>query len=63
MRGIVDADLRLALLHYSPVRDTLQGEPPEIFPFLGSYLLAEAIDAAGADLASTGTRTAAASGA
>jgi Icc-related predicted phosphoesterase len=26
------------------------GEPPEIFPFLGSYLLAEAIDRAGADL-------------
>ncbi|MFF3075452.1 metallophosphoesterase, partial [Kitasatospora sp. NPDC057936] len=25
--------------------------PPEIYPFLGSYLLAEAIDAAGADLA------------
>ena len=51
MRGIDDADVRIALLHYSPVRDTLQGEPPEIFPFLGSYLLAEAIDATGADLA------------
>ncbi|MGH2591294.1 MAG: metallophosphoesterase family protein, partial [Actinomycetota bacterium] len=38
-------------MHYSPVRETLQGEPPEIFPFLGSYLLAEAIDRAGADLA------------
>jgi Icc-related predicted phosphoesterase len=45
------ADVRLALLHYSPVRDTLRGEPPEIFPFLGSYLLAEAIDAADVDLA------------
>jgi Icc-related predicted phosphoesterase len=33
------------------VRDTLSGEPPEIFPFLGSYLLAEAIDRGGADLA------------
>lgn len=44
-------DVRVALLHYSPVRDTLVGEPPEIFPFLGSYLLAEAIDRAGADLA------------
>ena len=30
--------------------DTLEGERLEIFPFLGSYLLAEAIDAAGADL-------------
>jgi Icc-related predicted phosphoesterase len=44
------ADLRLVLLHYSPVRDTLQGEPLEIYPFLGSYLLAEAIDATGAEL-------------
>jgi len=43
-------DRRIALLHYSPVAATLHGEPPEIFPFLGSYLLAEAIDAAGADL-------------
>lgn len=47
----LDADVRIALMHYSPVRETLQGEPPEIFPFLGSYLLAEAIDRAGADLA------------
>jgi Icc-related predicted phosphoesterase len=43
-------DLRLVLLHYSPVRETLRGEPLEIYPFLGSYLLAEAIDARGADL-------------
>jgi len=44
------SDVRLALLHYSPVEDTLRGERLEIYPFLGSYLLAEAIDAAGADL-------------
>ncbi|HYJ60706.1 MAG TPA: metallophosphoesterase [Actinomycetota bacterium] len=44
------ADARVVLLHYSPVRDTLVGEPPEIYPFLGSYLLAEAVDRAGADL-------------
>jgi Icc-related predicted phosphoesterase len=43
-------DLRVALLHYSPVEATLVGEPPEIWPFLGSYLLAEAVDHAGADL-------------
>ena len=29
----------------------LAGEPPEIYPFLGSYLLAEAIDCADVDLA------------
>lgn len=48
--GSLDADVRIALLHYSPVEDTLRGERLEIYPFLGSYLLAEAIDRAGADL-------------
>ncbi|MFF3851121.1 metallophosphoesterase [Streptomyces sp. NPDC002328] len=43
-------ETRVALTHFSPVADTLAGEPPEIYPFLGSYLLAEAIDTAGADL-------------
>jgi Icc-related predicted phosphoesterase len=47
----LDCDLKVALTHYAPVKDTLAGEPPEIYPFLGSYLLAEAIDAAHADLA------------
>jgi Icc-related predicted phosphoesterase len=46
----LEADLRLVLLHYSPVEETLAGEMPGIHPFLGSYLLAEAIDDAGADL-------------
>ncbi len=32
---------RIALLHYSPVRITVEGEPPEIFPFLGSSRLEE----------------------
>jgi Icc-related predicted phosphoesterase len=45
------ADLTVALTHYSPVADTLRGEPPEIYPFLGAYQLAEAIDATGTDLA------------
>jgi Icc-related predicted phosphoesterase len=44
------ADHRVVLSHYAPVKDTLQGEPLEIYPFLGSYLLAEAVDAEGADL-------------
>jgi Icc-related predicted phosphoesterase len=47
----LDADYKVALTHYSPVKDTLAGEPPEIYPFLGSYLLAEAVDATGTDLA------------
>jgi Icc-related predicted phosphoesterase len=32
---------RIALLHYSPIAGTVQGEPPEIFPFLGSSRLEE----------------------
>ena len=47
----LDTDRRVALLHYSPVEETLQGERLEIYPFLGSHLLAEAVDAGGADLA------------
>lgn len=46
----LETDHRVALLHYSPVEATLHGERLEIYPFLGSYLLAEAIDEAGADL-------------
>lgn len=47
----LDTDYRVALLHYSPVEETLRGERLEVYPFLGSYLFAEAIDTAGADLA------------
>jgi Icc-related predicted phosphoesterase len=47
---LLDADVRIVLLHYSPVRETLLGEQPELYPFLGSYLLAEACDRQGADL-------------
>ena len=47
----LDTDLTIALMHYAPVEETLHGERLEIWPFLGSYLLAEAVDAAGADLA------------
>ncbi len=46
----IDADYRIVLLHYAPVRETLSGEPREIFPFLGSYLFAEIADEHGVDL-------------
>ncbi len=32
---------RIVLMHYGPVRGTSDGEPPEIFPFLGSSRLEE----------------------
>src|SRR5690606_27204165 len=47
----LDTDVRVAMTHYSPVAETLAGERAEIYPFLGSYLLAEAIDGAGCQLA------------
>lgn len=47
--GALKTDFRFVLLHFSPIEATLLGERREIFPFLGSYLLAEAIDEIGAD--------------
>jgi Icc-related predicted phosphoesterase len=32
---------KIAVLHYSPLRDTVKGEPEQIFPFLGSSRLAD----------------------
>jgi Icc-related predicted phosphoesterase len=34
----------VVVLHYSPIAATVVGEPPEIYPFLGSSRLAETID-------------------
>lgn len=34
----------VVVLHYAPVQETVEGEPPEIFPFLGSSRLGETID-------------------
>jgi Icc-related predicted phosphoesterase len=41
---------RVVVLHYSPIPDTVQGEAPEIFPFMGTSRLAEVVDRHGADL-------------
>jgi Icc-related predicted phosphoesterase len=35
---------RVALLHYAPIGATVEGEPPEIYPFLGSSRLEEPIN-------------------
>jgi Icc-related predicted phosphoesterase len=32
---------RIGVLHYAPIRETVEGEPPEIFPYLGSSRLSE----------------------
>jgi Icc-related predicted phosphoesterase len=35
---------RVAVLHYSPIQETVEGEPLEIYPFLGSSRLEEPIN-------------------
>ncbi len=37
-------DRSVAVLHYSPIVDTIEGEPPAIFQYLGSQRLCEPID-------------------
>ena len=41
---------RVALLHYSPVRETVVGEPEEIFPFLGCGRLEEPLNRYGVNV-------------
>jgi Icc-related predicted phosphoesterase len=38
------SERNVVLLHYAPVLDTVEGEPPEIFAFLGSARMGETID-------------------
>lgn len=38
---------KIALLHYSPIKDTVQGEPEVLFPFLGCSRLAEPLSRRG----------------
>jgi Icc-related predicted phosphoesterase len=40
--------VRVVLLHYAPIMDTVMGEPEQIFPFLGNDRLLEPIDRFGA---------------
>ncbi len=35
---------RIAVLHYAPIQATVEGEPPPIFPFLGSSRLEEPLN-------------------
>jgi uncharacterized protein len=41
---------RVVVLHYSPIAATVDGEAPEIYPFMGTSRLAEVVDRHGADL-------------
>jgi len=40
----LQTEKRIVLLHYSPIRTTLEGEDPEIYAFLGSSRLEEPIN-------------------
>jgi len=40
----VRAKRSMVILHYAPIPETIDGEPLEIYPFLGSSRLAETID-------------------
>jgi uncharacterized protein len=40
LREVALCPFRVVLLHYAPIPETLHGEPPEIWPFLGSDRLA-----------------------
>jgi Icc-related predicted phosphoesterase len=40
---------RVVVLHYAPVIGTVQGEPAEIYPYLGTSRLAEVVDRNGAN--------------
>lgn len=50
LRGL-QTERKVAVLHYSPIPDTLQGEPLEIQAFLGTTRLEQAVDEGGADVA------------
>ncbi|MFO7260180.1 MAG: metallophosphoesterase [bacterium] len=43
-------DVKVVLMHYSPVTDTLRGEPEYIYPFLGSSRLLEPLETHGASV-------------
>jgi Icc-related predicted phosphoesterase len=42
--GKLQSEKRIVILHYSPIRTTLEGEDPEIYAFLGSSRLEEPIN-------------------
>ena len=41
---------RVVVLHYSPIADTVKGEPVEIYSYLGNSRLGEVVDRMGANL-------------
>lgn len=46
----VITEKKVVVMHYSPIRATVEGEPAEIFPFLGCSRLAEPINRRGTNV-------------
>jgi Icc-related predicted phosphoesterase len=44
------AEKTVVVVHYAPIAATIQGEPAEIYPYLGTSRLAEVVDRHGAEL-------------
>ena len=40
----IEAKKKVVIMHYAPISQTLEGESPEIFPFLGSSRFLEPIE-------------------
>ncbi len=40
----LDGGFKVGVVRYAPIKDTLVGESPELFPFLGTSLLEAAIE-------------------
>jgi Icc-related predicted phosphoesterase len=51
-RGMMQlrAEKRVVVLHYSPIAETVRGEPEQIFPYLGCSRFSEVADRHGANL-------------
>jgi uncharacterized protein len=47
----LETERRVAVLHYAPIRATVEGEAPEIHPFLGTSHLGRALDEGDASVA------------
>ena len=46
----LNTDIRVCVLHYAPIFETIVGEPEVIWPFLGSSRLLQPIDTIGCDV-------------
>jgi uncharacterized protein len=48
--SLLRTERRVIVVHYSPIADTVKGEPVEIYPYLGNSRFAEVVDRHGASL-------------